>query len=118
MIPFAMDALSAGLILGGVYFLLAGTVGILRFPDIYTRLHAVTKADSLGLGLVVLGLCFRPVGWAARIHLLVIWLLVLAATATTAHLLARTSLARGTEPAGAPGREAAAGPASGGEGLP
>ena len=40
----------------GVFFFLAGTVGLLRFPDTLTRLHALTKADNLGLGLVVLGL--------------------------------------------------------------
>jgi len=40
----------------GVFFSLVGTVGLLRFPDTLTRLHALTKADNLGLGLVVLGL--------------------------------------------------------------
>ena len=40
----------------GAFFFLAGTVGLLRFPDSLTRLHALTKADNLGLGLIVLGL--------------------------------------------------------------
>ena len=40
----------------GAFFFLAGTVGLLRFPDTLTRLHALTKADNLGLGLIVLGL--------------------------------------------------------------
>jgi multicomponent Na+:H+ antiporter subunit G len=48
--------LSAVLILLGAFFFLAGTLGLLRFPDVYTRLHALTKADNLGLGLTVLGL--------------------------------------------------------------
>ena len=39
------------LILGGIFFL-AGTVGLLRFPDVYTRLHALTKADNVGLGFI------------------------------------------------------------------
>jgi len=40
----------------GAFFFLAGTVGLLRFPDTITRLHASTKADNLGLGLIILGL--------------------------------------------------------------
>ena len=43
-------------ILAGAFFFLAGTVGLLRFPDTLTRLHALTKSDNLGLGLVVLRL--------------------------------------------------------------
>ena len=43
----------------GVFFFFAGTVGLLRFPDTLTRLHALTKADNLGLGLVVLGLVLQ-----------------------------------------------------------
>ena len=43
----------------GAFFFLAGTVGLLRFPDSLTRLHALTKADNLGLGLIVLGLLPR-----------------------------------------------------------
>ena len=40
----------------GVFFFLAGTVGLLRFPDVYTRLHALAKVDNLGLGFLLLGL--------------------------------------------------------------
>ena len=50
---------SAGLVLAGAFFFLAGTVGLLRFPDVYNRLHALTKADNLGLGLVVAGLAIQ-----------------------------------------------------------
>jgi len=40
------------LLLGSGFFFLAGTVGLLRFPDVHSRLHALTKADNLGLGLL------------------------------------------------------------------
>jgi len=43
-------SLSILLLLAGAVFFLAGTLGLLRFPDVYTRLHALTKADNLGLG--------------------------------------------------------------------
>ena len=53
---FALDVFSLAAIGAGAFFFFAGTVGLLRFPDSLTRLHALTKADNLGLGLVVLGL--------------------------------------------------------------
>ena len=52
----ARDIVTIAGVSGGAFFFLAGTVGLLRFPDTLTRLHALTKADNLGLGLVVLGL--------------------------------------------------------------
>jgi multicomponent Na+:H+ antiporter subunit G len=73
----------------GVFFFLAGTVGLLRFPDTLTRLHALTKADNLGLGLVVLGLLPRVSGPLAGFKLICVWLLVLLAGATASQLIAR-----------------------------
>ncbi len=51
-----LDVFSIVAIVAGLVFFLAGTVGLLRFPDAYTRLHALTKADNLGVALVVIGL--------------------------------------------------------------
>lgn len=93
-----LDVVTGGLIAAGVFFIVAGAVGLLRFPDVYARLHALTKADTLGLGFVVAGLWLRPSSWMVRLQLLVTWLLVLVATATVAHLLARASLSEGVEP--------------------
>jgi hypothetical protein len=52
----SLDIVTITAVSAGASFFLAGTVGLLRFPDALTRLHALTKADNLGLGLVVLGL--------------------------------------------------------------
>ena len=52
----AIDIFTIVAICAGAVFFMAGTVGLLRFPDSFTRLHALTKADNLGLGLIVLGL--------------------------------------------------------------
>ncbi len=82
----------------GTAFFVAGTVGLLRFPDVYTRLHALTKADNLGLGLIVLGLALQSSSWAVALKLVLIWLLVLAASATTSHLVARAALRAGIPP--------------------
>lgn len=73
----------------GVFFFLAGTFGVLRFPDVFSRLHAVTKADTLGLGLIVLGLSMRATHWYAVGVMLVIWLLMMTSSAVSCQLLAR-----------------------------
>ncbi len=75
----------------GVFFFFAGTVGLLRFPDTLTRLHALTKADNLGLGLVVLGLLPRVGSPLAGLKLICVWLLVLLASATASQLIARVA---------------------------
>jgi multicomponent Na+:H+ antiporter subunit G len=87
----ALDIFSVLGIGAGAFFFLAGTVGLLRFPDALTRLHALTKADNLGLGLVVLGLLPRADGALGALKLVVVWLLVLVASATVSQLIARVA---------------------------
>ena len=77
------------LISAGMLFFLAGTVGLLRFPDSLTRLHALTKADNLGLGLVVLGLLPLTTGLLDALKLLIIWLLLMFSGACVSQLIAR-----------------------------
>lgn len=72
----------------GVLFFVAGTLGLLRFPDRLTRLHALTKADNLGLGLVVLGLMARAESPLAAMKLVGVWLVVLMTSATVGQLIA------------------------------
>lgn len=93
-----IDYLSAILLLAGAIFFFAGTVGLLRFPDVYTRLHALTKADNVGLGLMVVALAIQAESWAAAGKLLLIWLLVMLAGASVAQLVARGALRRGIRP--------------------
>jgi len=89
------DIITAILLLTGAFFFFAGTLGLLRFPDVYTRLHALTKADNIGLGLIVLGLALQSATLAGAGKLLLIWLLVMLAGASTANLIAREALRRG-----------------------
>jgi multicomponent Na+:H+ antiporter subunit G len=79
-------------------FFLAGTLGLLRFPDVFTRLHALTKADNVGLGLITAGLALEAGSVGTALKLLLIWLLALLASATTCHLIARTALRAGIRP--------------------
>ena len=92
----ALDLLSMVAVTAGGFFFLAGTVGLLRFPDTLTRLHALTKADNLGLGLVVVGLLPQVGSVMVGLKLIVVWLLVLLASATVSQLIAR--VARRQEP--------------------
>ncbi len=55
-----IDLLSWLILLGGVAFALIGSVGLLRMPDFYTRLHAAGITDTLGAGLILLGLMLHP----------------------------------------------------------
>jgi len=84
-----LAALSWLLLAGGLLFFAAGSIGLLRFPDTLSRLHALTKADTLSFGLVVAGLALRAGSLLEVAQMLLIWLLVLASGATACQLLAR-----------------------------
>jgi len=86
------------LVIAGMPFFILGTLGLLRFPDVYTRLHALSKADNVGLGLVCVGLGIQSGSAAMMLKLILIWVLMLVASATGAGLIARTALARGIRP--------------------
>lgn len=83
------DILSLSLLVSGCLFFLAGTVGMLRFPDAYCRLHALAKADNLGLFFLCAGLGVHSGQWRVGLLLAVIWVLNLLAATTSAHLIAR-----------------------------
>ena len=82
------------LVIGGFFFL-AGTIGLLRFPDVYSRLHALTKADNVGLGFIVLGLSLQSDSFVVVGKLVLIWLLVLLSGSSVAHLIAKRALKKG-----------------------
>lgn len=85
------------LVVGGLFFF-AGTLGLLRFPDVYTRLHALTKSDNLGLGFIIFGLAWQAESWSAVARLFLVWSLVMMAGVTCCHLVARTALEAGIVP--------------------
>jgi multicomponent Na+:H+ antiporter subunit G len=87
----ALGLLTVLTVSAGAFFFMAGTVGLLRFPDTLSRLHALSKADNLGLGLVVLGLLLQAEGLLAGLKLVAVWFLALLAGATVAQLIAHTA---------------------------
>ncbi|WP_208103414.1 monovalent cation/H(+) antiporter subunit G [Rubellimicrobium sp. CFH 75288] len=76
----------------GLLFFLAGTVGLLRFPDTFSRLHALTKADNVGLGLVALGVALQAETWGQLARIALVWVLALVAAGLVAQLVARAAL--------------------------
>jgi multicomponent Na+:H+ antiporter subunit G len=90
---FDSGTLSFLAVTAGLFFFLAGTVGLLRFPDSLSRLHALTKADNLGLGLIILGMLPR-VEWPwDALKLGLTWVLVLVASSAASQLIARKIVA-------------------------
>lgn len=94
-----MLELASGILLcSGAFFYCAGTLGLLRFPDVYCRLHSLAKADNLGLGCLLLGLALQADSLAAALKLLLIWPLGLAASAGVSYAIARRADALGIPP--------------------
>lgn len=87
------------LIVIGTGFYLAGTVGLLRFPDIHCRLHALTKADNTGLGFLAIGVALLSGSLRLAVLIALVWLLALVAASVACHLIARYALdERNTDP--------------------
>ncbi len=86
-----MNAFTIVMLCAGAFFFLAGSVGLLRFPDSLTRLHALTKVDNLGLGFIVVGLLPQVDGLLSGLKLILVWLLVQLSSAMAAQLIARVA---------------------------
>lgn len=89
-----LDVISGILIFSGAFFFAVGVIGLLRLPDVYTRLHATTKCDTLGAGLILLGLCLQGNIFIA-IKLLLIIVLLWIANPTAAHVISRSAYLSG-----------------------
>ncbi|MCG6939329.1 MAG: monovalent cation/H(+) antiporter subunit G [Gammaproteobacteria bacterium] len=92
-----IEVIAATLMLSGLIFFLCGSIGLLRLPDLYSRLHALTKADNLGLGLLLAGLALYQRDLLFALKLILIWLAVLAASSASAYLIAQYSRRQDTD---------------------
>jgi len=82
----------------GSFFCLTGAVGLLRFPDFFSRTHATSITDTLGAGLILIGLMFQA-GWGLVLpKLLLILLFSLLASTTACHAMAKAALKSGLKP--------------------
>lgn len=98
MIDLARDIVSGGLLAAGSIFLLIGAVGVLRFPDFYTRLHPAGITDTAGAGLVLAGLMVESGFNLITAKLVLVLLLVVFTSPVSCHATARAALASGLKP--------------------
>ncbi|MFI0350146.1 monovalent cation/H(+) antiporter subunit G [Actinomadura sp. 9N407] len=90
-ISLLIDLAGGALVLAGCVFVLSGGVGLLRFPDFYTRTHAGSLADTAGAILLISGLLLRVEGWENVIRLLLILMFMMLTGPTAAHALAQAA---------------------------
>jgi multicomponent Na+:H+ antiporter subunit G len=93
-----MTYVAAVLLVIGSLFCAVAALGMLRFPDVYTRLHATSKAGPLGAGLILLGVAFAAGDWATAIRCVLGFLFLMLTGPVSAHLLARSALRSGIVP--------------------
>lgn len=98
-----VDALVIVLLTGGTFFMVVGTIGLLRFPDFYTRLHATGKCDTLGEGLIILGavvyhLFYYSESLLVPIKLLFLIFFIFIANPTATHAIVKAAYETGLKP--------------------
>ncbi len=82
----------------GLFFVLAGTIGVIRLPDFYTRLHAAGMTDTLGAELILLGLIFQADGWQMIAKLLLVAFFLFITSPTATHAVAHAAYRAGEKP--------------------
>lgn len=102
-----LEVASWAAIVVGLFFMLVGTVGILRMPDVYTRLHAAGMTDTMGAGFLLLGMSLQAVEgifthgtsyWFVLVRLVLVYAFLLFTSPIATHALARAGIAGGVEP--------------------
>jgi multicomponent Na+:H+ antiporter subunit G len=92
------DIFSWIFILLGSGFLLIGAIGLIRFPDVYSRMHAAGITDTLGVGLMIVGMIFQAGLTLVSVKLALIILFMFFASPTATHALAQAALGSGLKP--------------------
>ena len=103
----ALDVLTWAAIVAGLFFMLVGTFGVLRMPDVYTRLHAAGMTDTMGAGFLLFGMALHALEgvlhgeshyWFVIIRLALVYAFLLFTSPIATHALARAGIAGGVEP--------------------
>lgn len=87
-----LDVLSWVLLVGGGFFVVVGGIGLLRMPDVFTRMHAGGIADTMGTGMILVGLLLQSDDWLVIAKLLLILYFIIFANPTSTHAVARSAL--------------------------
>lgn len=95
---FLLDILSGIFLVGGSFFCLTGAIGLLRFPEFFSRIHAASLTDTLGASLILIGLMLQA-GWGLALpKLILILIFSLLAGTTASHAMAKAALKSGLKP--------------------
>jgi multicomponent Na+:H+ antiporter subunit G len=112
--PPLVDLLSWVLIVIGSFFTVVGGIGLVRMPDLFTRMHAASVTETLGAGLLIAGMMLQAGLSLVTLKLLIILALFFFTAPVVTHALARTALHAKVEPLLAEDRRGGASPVSGG----
>jgi len=98
MIAVVLDVLIAAALVTGSFFVVTGTLGLLRLPDFFSRIHAAGMTDTLGVGLILLGLSVEA-GWSSpSVRLMLVLLMLWFTTPVANHALAKAAIQDGVPP--------------------
>ncbi len=98
MIETLLDILSWILLASGSFFCLTGALGLLRFPDFFTRTHATGITDTMGAGLILIGLMLQASNWIVFAKLIIIMLFSFLAATTACHAMSKAAIKSGLKP--------------------
>jgi multicomponent Na+:H+ antiporter subunit G len=95
---FVRNVLTVISLAGGLFFVMAGAVGVIRLPDFYTRLHAAGMTDTLGAELILFGLILQADGWQVIAKLLLVAFFLFVTSPTATHAVAHAAYKAGEKP--------------------
>ncbi|MBM3365229.1 MAG: monovalent cation/H(+) antiporter subunit G [Betaproteobacteria bacterium] len=99
MMPSVLiDGLSWVLLIAGGFFCVVGAVGMLRMPDVFTRMHASSVTETLGAGLILIGLMLQAGLSLVTVKLLILGVLIFIAGPTATYAIAHVAMLRGLKP--------------------
>lgn len=93
-----IDIIAMIFLIGGAFFFLVGTIGLLRFPDFFTRMHATGKGDTLGAGMILFGLALQASNLLTSVKLILIVIFIFIANPTATHVISKAAFKSGVSP--------------------
>lgn len=98
MIDLLRDILAGAFLFAGAFFLLAGAIGLNRMPDLFTRMHAASVGDTLGVSLMLIGMVFLAGFTLVTVKLIFLMAFLLFMGPVASHALAAAALQAGVKP--------------------
>ncbi len=83
------DVLTIFLLMVGLFFFFAGSIGLLRFPDLMCRVHALTKADNVGLACIALAVAIYSSDWFVSLKIIFVWFFILITSSLMSFIIAQ-----------------------------